>query len=78
MDIANQFANLGRPFTATPGTRRVLSADQMPQLEDKPIGGSGVDRAKMQDAGMINNNRNACLAELLAGHGHAGAMLKGG
>ena len=25
----------------------------------------------MQDARMINNNRNA-LAELLAGHGHAG------
>ena len=77
MDIANQLANLGRaPVLATRGNPD-CSADQMPQLEDKPIGGSGVDRAKMQDAGLINNNRNA-LAELLAGMVMPGAMLKGG
>ena len=78
VDIANQLANLGRALYGYAGNKAgVLSADQMPQLEDKPIGGSEWIGQKMQDAGLINNNRNA-LAELLAGMVMPGAMLKGG
>ena len=78
VDIANQIANLGRALYGYAGNKAgLLSADQMPQLEDKPIGGSEWIGQKMQDAGMINNNRNA-LAELLSGMVMPGAMLKGG
>jgi len=78
VDIANQLANLGRALYGYAGNKAgVLSADQMPKLEDKPIGGSEWIGQKMQDAGLINNNRNA-LAELLSGMVMPGAMLKGG
>ena len=40
VDIANQLANLSRALDGYAGNKPGLSADQMPQLEDKPIGGS--------------------------------------
>ena len=78
VDIANQLANLGKALYGYAGNKAgLLSADQMPQLDERPIGGSEWIGQKMQDAGLINNNRNA-LAELLAGMVMPGAMLKGG
>ena len=78
VDIANQLANLGKALYGYAGNKAgLLSADQMPQLDERPIGGSEWIGQKMQDAGLINNNRNA-LAELLAGMVMPGAMLRGG
>lgn len=78
VDIANQAVNLGKALYGYAGNKAgLLSADQMPQLDDRPIGGSEWIGQKMQDAGLINNNRNA-VAELLSGMIMPGAMLKGG
>ena len=78
VDIANQLANLGRALYGYAWNKAgLLSADQMPQLDERPIGGSEWIGQQMQDAGLINGNRNA-LAELLAGMVMPGAMLKGG
>ena len=66
VDIANQDCQPRQSPLRLRRNKAGLSADQMPQLEDKPIGGSEWIGQKMQDAGLINNNQER-LAELLAG-----------
>lgn len=67
MDIANVLTNLAKAAYGTAGRATgLLSADQMPELEDKPVMGSEWLGQKMQDMGFVSDKRNA-LAEGLAG-----------
>ena len=86
VDITNAALNLGKAAVGYLGNKAgVLSADQMPQLIDNPVGGSEYIGNQMRRFGMVSPNRNA-LAEGLAGFlpispsasGKAVAALAGG
>ena len=67
VDMANMGLNLGKAAVGYLGNKAgVLSADQMPQLIDNPVGGSEYIGNQLQRFGMVSPNRNA-LAEGLAG-----------
>lgn len=67
VDITNAALNLGKAAVGYLGNKAgVLSADQMPQLIDNPVGGSEYIGNQMRRFGMVSPNRNA-LAEGLAG-----------
>ena len=67
IDMANVLTNLAKAAYGTAGhATGLLSADQMPDLEDKPVGGSEWLGQKMQDMGIVSDRRNP-LAEGLAG-----------
>ncbi len=67
VDMGNLVANALRAGVGYVGHKTgILSADQMPQLVDKPVGGSEWFGDQMQRAGMVSGKRNA-LAEALAG-----------
>jgi hypothetical protein len=86
VDMANTALNLGKAAVGYLGNKAgVLSADQMPQLIDNPVGGSEYIGNQMRRFGMVSPNRNA-LAEGIAGFlpvspsasGKAVAALAGG
>jgi hypothetical protein len=67
VDMANTALNLGKAAVGYLGNKAgVLSADQMPQLIDNPVGGSEYIGNQMRRLGVVSPNRNA-LAEGLAG-----------
>ena len=67
VDMANAALNLGKATVGYLGNKAgVLSADQMPQLIDNPVGGSEYIGNQMRRLGVVSPNRNA-LAEGLAG-----------
>lgn len=67
VDMANMGLNLGKAAVGYLGNKAgVLTADQMPQLIDNPVGGSEYIGNQLQRFGMVSPNRNA-LAEGLAG-----------
>lgn len=55
----------------------LLSADQMPQPVETPVGGSEWIGQQMQKRGMVSDQRNP-VAELIAGVAFPGAMVKAG
>jgi hypothetical protein len=64
VDMANMGLNLGKAAVGYVGNKAgVLSADQMPQLEEKPFLGSEYFGDLMQRGGAVSPNRNA-LAEM--------------
>lgn len=86
VDLTNAALNIGKAAVGYLGNKAgVLSADQMPQLIDNPVGGSEYIGNQMRRLGMVSPNRNA-LAEGLAGvlpvspfaSGKAVAALAGG
>lgn len=86
VDTANAALNLGKATVGYLGNKAgVLSADQMPKLNDKPFLGSEYIGNQMRRFGMVSPNRNA-LAEGIAGFlpispsasGKAVAALAGG
>ena len=67
VDMANTALNLGKAAVGYLGNKAgVLSADQMPQLIDNPVGGSEYIGNQMRRLGVVSPNRNA-LAESIAG-----------
>jgi len=67
VDMANTALNLGKAAVGYLGNKAgVLSADQMPQLIDNPVGGSEYIGNQMRRFGVVSPNRNA-LAESIAG-----------
>lgn len=67
VDMANSVINAGKMATGYLGHKAgLLNADQMPQLDMMPVGGSEWIGQKMQDAGMVSGNRNI-PAEMIAG-----------
>jgi hypothetical protein len=67
VDMANSLLNLGKAGYGYVGNKTgLLSADQMPELIDNPVGGSEYIGNQMQRLGVVSPNRNA-LAEGLAG-----------
>ena len=67
VDMANTALNLGKAAVGYFGNKAgVLSADQMPQLIDNPVGGSEYIGNQMRRLGVVSPNRNA-LAESIAG-----------
>lgn len=67
VDMANGVINAGKMAAGYVGHKTgLLSADQMPQPDTAPIGGSEWWGQKMQNAGMVSSQRNA-PAEMIAG-----------
>jgi len=67
VDLTNAALNVGKAAVGYLGNKAgVLSADQMPQLIDNPVGGSEYIGNQMRRFGVVSPNRNA-LAEGLAG-----------
>lgn len=67
VDLANAVMNLGRAGVGYGGHKLgLLSDDQLPQLEGRPVGGSEWIGDKMQQAGLLGGYRNP-TAEVLAG-----------
>lgn len=66
-DLANLAINAGRAGIGYIGHKTgVLSADQMPEIIDNPIGGSEWIGQKMQNAGLLSGYRNP-TAEAISG-----------
>ena len=67
VDMVNSLLNLGKAGYGYVGNKTgLLSADQMPELIDNPVGGSEYIGNQMRRLGVVSPNRNA-LAEGLAG-----------
>jgi hypothetical protein len=67
VDMVNSLLNLGKAGYGYVGNKTgLLSADQMPELIDNPVGGSEYIGNQMQRLGVVSPNRNF-LAEGLAG-----------
>jgi hypothetical protein len=67
VDMVNSLLNLGKAGYGYVGNKTgLLSADQMPELINNPVGGSEYIGNQMQRFGVVSLNRNA-LAEGLAG-----------
>ena len=65
-DMANTLANLAKAGYGFAGHKLgLLSADQMPEVNDNPVGGSEWIGNKMQEMGIVSGNRNP-MAEGLA------------
>lgn len=67
VDMANTGINLVKSGVGFAGHKMgLLSTDQLPQLDDRPVGGSEWVGQKMQNAGMVSGHRNP-MAEGIAG-----------
>lgn len=55
----------------------LINAEQLPELDDKPVGGSEWIGQKMEDAGMVSKERRP-LAEAFAGVAGPGELMAGG
>lgn len=78
VDMATGVINAGLMGGGALGQKMgLLSAAQMPDPIERPVGGSEWIGQKMQDAGMVSDQRNA-PAEMLAGLLGPGAMSKAG